>query len=102
MKTLTGFMVICMLVMGLAFLADPPSADARFRGGAAEAGTGQGPNFIDANNDGVCDWAQSRQAWDEATKGQYGAWVDANGDGVCDNYATRPQDGTGLGYRGGR
>ncbi len=98
MKVLTSVLVVCLLLTGAAWLGMPNSAEARFRGSSADPG----PNYVDANNDGVCDWAQTRQGWDEATQGRYGDWVDADGDGICDNYANRPQDGTGQGYRGGR
>lgn len=101
MKMPTGITIFYLLLLGAALLLPLSPAEARFRGGSDQAGA-EGPNFVDSNNDGVCDWAQSRQAWEETTRGQYGAWVDANGDGICDNYANRPQDGTGLGYRGGR
>lgn len=102
MKRLTGLIVICLLASGVAFMATATDAQARFRGGSGGQSLGQGPNYVDANGDGICDWAQNRRAWDQTTRGQYGQWVDANGDGVCDNYGTRPQDGTGRGYRGGR
>ncbi len=51
---------------------------------AFAAGNGYG-NFVDADNDGVCD-----------NRGN-GNFVDADNDGVCDNRGTgvRPQDGTG-------
>ena len=49
---------------------------------AFAAGLGQGPYFVDANGDGICDYAGT---------GCGGYFVDADGDGVCD-YA-----GTGCG-----
>ncbi|MCI9235274.1 MAG: hypothetical protein HFG24_04760, partial [Anaerotruncus sp.] len=49
---------------------------------AFAAGLGQGPYFVDANGDGICDYAGT---------GCGGHFVDADGDGVCD-YA-----GTGCG-----
>lgn len=106
MKSMASIATLA-LVLSLT-LALPMGADARFRGTAAGPGPhaslnqGAGLGFVDDNGDGVCDWAQSAEAWNQATGGQYGEYVDADGDGVCDNYANRPLDGTGLGYRGGR
>lgn len=34
--------------------------------------------------------------------GRSANYADADGDGVCDNYASRPQDGTGKGWKHGR
>lgn len=63
------------------------------------AGVGSGRRFVDANDDGVCDYADSGCAY-----------VDADGDGVCDNYQSGQgrgcgrggQCGRGNGFRGGR
>lgn len=41
---------------------------------AFAVGPGQGPYFVDADGDGVCDYA-----------GTACAYVDADGDGICDN-----------------
>ncbi|MEA4822805.1 MAG: hypothetical protein VB111_01660 [Clostridiaceae bacterium] len=45
-----------------------------------------GQNFVDANNDGICDNCDSTRHF-----------IDANGDGICDNCegGIRPMDGTG-------
>lgn len=54
---------------------------------AFAAGPDTGRNFVDADNDGVCDLMRSNCAY-----------VDADGDGICGNYGT----GAGCGFRGGR
>lgn len=57
-------------------------------GASAFAGSPNGRNYIDANNDGVCDNAKK-----DCTRN----FVDADNDGVCDNYA----DGQGREKRHG-
>lgn len=52
-------------------------------------------NFVDADNDGVCDNWQSRPEG-----GRKQNFVDANNDGVCDNASTR--GGKGQGFKNGR
>lgn len=48
-----------------------------------------GRNFVDVDNDGICDYC--------GTDCQF---VDADGDGICDNYNNRGTygNGAGLGY----
>ncbi len=45
--------------------------------------TFKGPNFVDKNNDGVCDNRNS------VTNRRGVNYIDKNNDGVCDNYGTR-------------
>ncbi|NLM05441.1 MAG: hypothetical protein GX219_00765 [Tissierellia bacterium] len=60
-----------------------------------------GPNYLDADNDGVCDYCATnggvgRQV--NAGRGRQALctdFVDADKDGICDNYENRPMDGTG-------
>ena len=66
-----------------------------------DATHGQYGAWADANGDGIHDWWQNQGQWMQSTGGAFGAWADANGDGICDNFAVRPQDGTGNGYKGG-
>jgi hypothetical protein len=51
-------------------------------------------NFVDANNDGVCDNWQSRPEG-----GRKLNFVDKNNDGICDNVSER--GGKGKGFRNG-
>ena len=53
---------------------------------------GNGLNFVDANGDGICD--------NNGACGNGLNFVDDNGDGVCDNYGTFQKNGTGM-HRGG-
>ena len=61
---------------------------------AFAAGLGQGPYFVDANGDGICDYAGT---------GCSKNFVDADGDGVCDYAGTacpyRNADGNSNGVR---
>jgi hypothetical protein len=55
------------------------------------------PNFVDADGDGVCD----NNTGTPKGQGRRANFVDADGDGVCDNVGTAPanqqlQDGTGT------
>jgi hypothetical protein len=79
-----------------------------------QAGTSVGPNFVDANGDGICDYYQSgtRRGRMGAARGGYGPgggagnrgvgpnFVDANGDGICDTYQSGAARG-GAGVAGG-
>lgn len=49
----------------------------------------QTENFVDTNNDGICD--------NQSTGGHGSYFKDTNGDGICDHQTNRvrPQDGTG-------
>ena len=75
-----------VLVLALSVLAVPAFAAER-RG-----------NFVDANNDGVCD------NYSEAGCQMQGAnFVDADDDGVCDNYGQMQRGcGRGMGNGAGR
>ncbi len=54
---------------------------------AAGPGAGYGRGFVDADSDGICDYA-----------GSACRYIDLDGDGICDNYGARQ----GRGFRGGR
>jgi hypothetical protein len=58
-------------------------------------GTRVGPNFVDANGDGICDNYQARPATGQAAGKRHGA---RNGGG---NNGVGPRDGTGFGARSG-
>jgi hypothetical protein len=49
--------------------------------------------FVDKNNDGVCDNFADRQP-----QGRGAGFVDKNNDGVCDNFADRHPQGRGAGF----
>ena len=57
----------------------------------------KGTGFVDTNNDGVCDNAQSG---DCPYKNQANGFVDANNDGVCDNAANCPMHNSNGGCHG--
>ena len=57
----------------------------------------KGTSFVDADNDGVCDHAQSG---DCPYKNQANGFVDANNDGVCDNAANCPMHNSNGGCHG--
>jgi len=75
-RKVIGMGIGAVLVIGLlAMIGFVSSQEAK----AASVG------FVDANNDGVCDNAQSGNCPYHAT-----GFVDANNDGVCDNAANCP------------
>lgn len=51
------------------------------------AAPAEGRNFIDSNNDGICD-----------NCGMYCQFIDEDGDGICDYYNNWGAYGRGLGY----
>jgi hypothetical protein len=59
------------------------------RGPGAGNGTGQCDNFVDEDEDGVCDLAGTGRG-----QGTGSGYEDADGDGVCDNATTGGQQGT--------
>lgn len=77
------------------------------------AGNGRGRNYVDNNNDGVCDnYNASCQFVDNdgdgicdncasATCGNGAGYIDADGNGICDNYAAGTSQ-NGSGCRRGR
>jgi len=88
---------------------------------AAEPGIGS--NYVDADADGICDYAGANCIYTDADgdgvcdyyaaglgggfgygygcgRGRY--FVDADGDGVCDYYTAGRMRGRGCGFRGGR
>lgn len=85
------------------------------KGNQAFAGQGQGQglglseDFVDADNDGVCDNFGTRpmdgsgkQIGGGQGQGFSEDYVDENNDGTCDNYETRPRDSSGRGQGRGR
>lgn len=50
---------------------------------ALAAGRGYGRNFVDANNDGICDYAEHACPY-----------IDSDNDGICDNFGA----GRGRGF----
>lgn len=76
------------------------------------AGGGRGRNFVDNNNDGVCDYYNTSCQFvdndgdgicDNCGSNGCGngtGYVDADGDGVCDNYDSNVC-GNGSGYQNG-
>ena len=122
-KPMAALAAACLLLAAGTVLAAGP--------GSVLDAAQTGPYHQDLNQDGIADWVQNQQRWQEVTQGQYGAWADLNGDGIhdwwqnqgqwtqttggafgdwadlngdgiCDNFEVRPQDGTGMGYKGGR
>jgi len=71
-------------IMGFAFSQEPK---------AISTPTG----FVDANNDRICDNAQSGSC---PYANQTGGFVDANNDGVCDNAANCPMHNANVGCSG--
>ena len=70
------------------------------------AGAGSGRRVVDANDDGVCDYADSGCVYVDADgdgicdrADDDCAYTDADGDGVCDHYVSG--HGRGYGFRGG-
>ena len=66
-------------------------------------GKGRGSNFVDKDNNGICDNFESRSG-----KGRGGNFVDKNNDGICDNRdnagtksANQCRNGQGNQYRHG-
>lgn len=74
-KALTG-----IAVMALVFSVSSTTAF------AAGGGRGRGRNFVDNDNDGVCDYHNASCQF-----------IDNNGDGLCDNYGSN-NCGNGAGY----
>lgn len=75
-------------------------------------GTGKGyhcvnGNFVDENNDGICDNCGNvicpQNGTGNGCRRGNGNFIDENKDGICDNYdnAVRPQNGTGKGNHRG-
>lgn len=77
---------------------------------------GSGPNFVDTNSDGICDYAGSACRHIDTDNDKtcencgmsilsqtgYGRnFVDTDGNGICDNYASRQGMGQRRGLRGG-
>jgi hypothetical protein len=98
---------ICFLAMGSWSYAQGGKGYGRGCGKCA-AGTAQGANFVDADGDGICDNAGTRQGRGRGSgKGLRGSdqganFVDADGDRICDNAGTRKGrgQGQGKGFRG--
>jgi len=70
----TGICIALVVLGGLAFVNARMSADRTSK-------------YIDEDNNGVCDYAQSGNC---PYQNQSGGFTDANGDGICDNMANCP------------
>jgi hypothetical protein len=70
----TGICIALVVLGGLAFVNAQMSADRTSK-------------YIDEDNNGVCDYAQSGNC---PYQNQSGGFTDANGDGICDNMANCP------------
>ncbi len=101
-RTLTSAIALAMFLTGFALIGDataepigrgvnstPENTPAATQQDVQPVDT-RGPNYVDADGDGVCD---NRPACGQG-KGRRGGYVDANGDGICDNQ--------GAGARGQR
>lgn len=55
---------------------------------ASAADSGRGRNFVDANNDGICDYCSVSASCE---------FVDADNDGICDNYSYNSSKRKGRG-----
>jgi hypothetical protein len=60
----------------------------------AQAGTRVGPNFVDANGDGICDYHQNGTRPARVGAGRHGGYGPGDGSG---NAGVGPKDGTGFG-----
>ena len=78
------FVIGLIAIMGFAFAQDSKAI-------------GVTTGFIDVNNDGICENAQSGSC---PYTNQTGRFVDANNDGVCDNAANCPMYNTNSGCSG--
>lgn len=90
MKNLLIPIIASMLLFGLSTTVSAQTGMAK-----TPAKTTVGPNFVDANNDGICD---NRPSGKQGVRGRN--FVDANNDGICDNRGSRNR-GNGNGYRNG-
>jgi hypothetical protein len=77
---------LALLVLGASLAAAQTTPPA-----GPPSGQGVGPNFVDANGDGICDLYQARQASGQTAGRGYGP---GNGTG---NRGAGPRDGTGYG-----
>lgn len=64
----------------------------------SEIGAGICSNYVDANNDGICDNCRGEHRNKNACDGSdpnssYGGYIYANDDGICDNYNTYAKGG---------
>ena len=85
-KVLTGILVVALLfsVGAISVIA---------------ASAGRGSNFVDADQDGVCDNSDVTNSTGGNGFGYNNRFVDADQDGVCDNRdVTNSTSGNGFGY----
>ncbi len=105
-KTLTGILtaVVVLSAGAVSVLAAAP---------------GYGPNYVDTDGDGICDYAGNacrnicadyqgvlgcrgagqNCGWNEIKYGRN--YVDTNGNGICDHFEERQENGQGNGFHGG-
>ncbi len=91
---------------GFGFRMDPGDMNGpEFGMMSQRGGPGNGPGFVDADGDGVCDNFVDEDGdgvCDNAGSGQGPGFVDEDGDGVCDHAGTGQQGarrGRGMGRR---
>lgn len=90
-----------------AFSKDLERIDEKTKSSAISSQAGAQNNFIDDNNDGICDNYADRACPQNGTGNGYGCgngnFVDENNDGICDNYANGacPRNGMGHGHHRG-
>ena len=113
--------LFCALTLALVLTAATVSVFAAGHGRAQGAGTGvcsgmvANCRYTDQDGDGVCDYLGTNCHYTDADGngicdyfgtgcgGQGNGFTDKNGDGVCDHRSdSRPMDGSGWGYHGGR
>ena len=94
-RKLTGIIIGAVFVVSFAAIFGFANAQGS-RNGVGAAGVG----FVDADNNGICDNAQSGSC---PYANQTGSFVDANNDGACDNAANCPMRNAngGCGGSGG-
>lgn len=104
-KMMIGIASVLMLTAVIGTVGVYAAGKGRGTGVCQNASAEQRVNYIDADNDGICDNQSSGKYYtdndndgvcDNQNSGKY--YTDNNNDGVCDNYSERirPQDGTGF------
>ena len=93
-KGITAFVAVLLFVSYQGFSQNTISGKPQNNpGNTGKANTAARGNFVDKNNDGICDNYQAR-----VNSGRGANFVDKNGDGVCDN---RGNFGKGRGNSNG-
>lgn len=93
-KGITSFIAVMLFISSQGFSQNSVSDKSQNnQGNTGKANTVARGNFVDSNNDGICDNYQVR-----TNNGRGANFVDKNGDGICDN---RGSGGTGRGKGNG-